>query len=152
MVEEPYELSKAGIEGVDETQGAGSKKGLVDPGAQKETAADKTEGAAPDETLKEAVKGEPAAEDIVKRTIKRLATKGVKEIADLGDEPDRNPRNTIGDAATLELGAAADSEDHSLKDTSVSRILSKEAGLQDIAAPRRKAQIIRKKNRKGKDF
>ena len=41
MVEEPYEISKADMGEVDETQGSGSKVSLVDPAVQKETTADK---------------------------------------------------------------------------------------------------------------
>ena len=112
MVEEPYELSKACIEGVDETQGAGSKKTLVDPATQEEITADETEGAAPDETLKEVAKKGPTAEEIVEPTIKRLAAKGVEEIAVLRDNPkhtapDHDSRDIIRDAAALG-GTAAD--------------------------------------------
>ena len=44
MVKEAYELSKADIGEVDETQGSSSKAPPVDPAARKEAITDKTEG------------------------------------------------------------------------------------------------------------
>ena len=54
--------------------------------------------------------------------------------------------------AALEDVAPDDSDHSSLKDTGDSRHPSEEAGLEDIAAPLRRNQRIRKKTRKGKDF
>ena len=47
-VDKPYKLSKTGMEGVDEINGAGSGWALLDPAARKETTADKTTDSHPD--------------------------------------------------------------------------------------------------------
>ena len=122
MAKESYRLSKAGMEGVYETEGACSKKALVDLAAQKETTADKTEGAAPDKILKEVAKKGPTAEEIVEPTIKRFAAKGVEEIAVLGDvpthtSPDHDPRDTIRDAAARGGVAADDNLEEEVEET-----------------------------------
>ena len=145
----------------------------VDPAPRKEATADKTEGAALDRTLKEAVKP----------TNKRLAEKGVKETPALGVNPEltsseddtsdgsgddsptepgskrskvagRGPGEPLTHIAAPENIAVDVSNDHSLKDIGDPKDLSKETGLNDIAADAllRKTQRIRKETRKGESF
>ena len=122
MVKESYELSKAGMEEMDKTEGAGSKKALEDPAAQKDTTAHETKGPAPDKILKEAAKREPTAEGIVEPAIKRLAAKGGEETAVLGDvpmhtTPHNDPRDTIGYAAARGGVAADDNMEEVVEET-----------------------------------
>ena len=79
-----------------------------------------------------------------------------KELKEPGSKKNEVAGRGLGELLTnvtaLELSASDNSDNHSLKETGVSRNLSEEAGLQDVAAPGRRAQSIRKENRKGKDF
>ena len=72
--------------------------------------------------LKEAAKKGPTAEEIVGPAIEKVAPKGIKDIAVLGDvpthtAPDHDPRDTIGDAATQVCVADDDELEEEVEET-----------------------------------